>query len=130
MKLFHLLLGIGMIIIFLLTGQYMDRYLHHLTYTPDVQRMFYRSRHIYILLSGLVNVGLGTYFSYRVERWRQVLQMLGSVLIVLASGLFVAAFIYETSVANFAAPLAGWAMYTIFAGTLFHLLGGLRAKKA
>ncbi|PYS73641.1 MAG: hypothetical protein DMF69_04235 [Acidobacteria bacterium] len=62
MKRFHLIFGLLLVIAFLLTGQYMDRFLQHLQSMPDGPRMLYRSRHIYILLSGLINLGIGAYF--------------------------------------------------------------------
>jgi hypothetical protein len=126
MKLFHMIFGISVVIVFVFTGQYMDRYLQHLQYTPDLQRMLYRSRHIYILLSGLLNIGIGTYFSYRPERWRLVLQMIGSLLIVTATVLFIFAFAYEPPRASLNTPLSGRAMYLIVDGTLLHLIAGIR----
>ena len=126
MKLFHLIFGITVVIVFVLTGQYMDRYLQHLEYTPDLQRMLYRSRHIYILLSGLLNLGIGTYFDYGPRRWRRVLQVIGSLLIVTATVLFILAFIYEPPRASLNTPLSGRAMYLILDGTLLHVIAGIR----
>ncbi len=128
MKTFHLIFGIAIVIVFVLTGQYMDRYLNHLEGMPDLQRMFYRSRHIYILLAGLVNLGIGAYFSYRSERWNLVLQLFGSLLIVCATVMLVLAFIYEPPQANFERPFSGQALYTILAGVLLHVISGLPGK--
>lgn len=61
MKRFHLIFGLVVLVVFLLTGQYMDRFHEHLRYTPDGPRMLYRTRHIFILLSGLLHVGIGSY---------------------------------------------------------------------
>jgi hypothetical protein len=85
------------ILIFILTGQYMDKSLQHLVGMPDGPRMLYRTRHIYILLSGLLNPGIGTYFTYGWTRWRRVLQFLGSALIVAATALFIAGFFWEAN---------------------------------
>ena len=67
MKRFHLFFGLAIIVVFLLTGQYMDRRLDHLMYLADGPRMLFRTRHIYILMAGLLNLSLGSYFSYRPE---------------------------------------------------------------
>jgi hypothetical protein len=67
MKRFHLIFGLLLVIVFLLTGQYMDHFHQHLQSMPDGPRMLYRSRHIYILLSGLIHLGIGAYFRYRVR---------------------------------------------------------------
>lgn len=129
MKGFHQLFGISVVIVFLLTGQYMDIYLGHLEGMPDGPRMLYRSRHIYILLAGLLNIGIGAYFSYHVERWRLVLQLLGSGLVLIATCLFIAAFFYEPNLSGLATPLSQPGIFLISCGTLFHLFSGLRRRK-
>jgi hypothetical protein len=125
MKRFHQLFGIAVVIIFLLTGKYMDVYLHHLRDMPDGLRMLYRTRHIYILLAGLLNVGIGSYFTYRNERWRRVLQLMGSALIVVATALLFAAFWLDTQLQHLATPWTHKGMYAILAGALFHWFSGL-----
>ncbi len=115
--------------VFLLTGQYMDIYHNHLSEMPDGMRMLYRTRHIFILLAGLLNLGIGAYFSSRQQLWRKILQALGSSLIVIASILFIAAFFYEPRLKELYTPLSHWGTYTIVAGTLFHLFSGITAKQ-
>ena len=129
MKRFHQLFGISVVVVFLLTGQYMDIYLGHLQGMPDGPRMLYRSRHIYILLAGLLNIGIGAYFSYHQERWRRVLQLVGSGLIVIATCLFIAAFFYEPRLSGLVSSISQPSMFLISFGTLFHLFSGLRRKK-
>ena len=125
MKKFHLIFGLAVVIAFLLTGQYMDRYLNHLDGMPDGPRMLYRTRHIFILLAGLINLGIGAYFQARSFQGRGIMQMLGSGFIVLATALFIVAFFYEPRLAGLHTPLSHWGMYSIFAGTLLHVLSGL-----
>ena len=48
MRKFHAVFGLVIVIVFLLTGQYMDKYLQHLHGMPDGPRMLYRTRHIFI----------------------------------------------------------------------------------
>jgi len=126
MRLLHLIFGISVLVIFLLTGQYMDRYLNHMVGVPDGLRMLYRTRHIFILLAGLLNLAVAAYFSYRSEVWRRVMQALGSSLIVVATALFITAFFYEPKLMHLQTPLSHWGTYTIGAGTLFHVFSGLR----
>ncbi len=82
MKRFHQLFGLLVVVAFLMTGQYMDKYLAHLHSMPDGPRMLFRTRHIFILLAGLINLGIGSYFNYRSQRGQRALQVLGSALIV------------------------------------------------
>ncbi len=130
MKRFHLIFGLLAVVAFLLTGKYMDSYLEHLRGMPDGPRMLYRTRHIFILLAGLLNLGIGAYFRPRALPERRIIQMLGSVFIVLATVLFVAGFFYEPKLADLNTPLSHWGMYAIFAGTFLHLLSGLGPRGA
>ena len=124
MKRFHLIFGLLVVIVFLLTGQYMDRYLGHLRGMPDGPRLLYRTRHIFILLAGLLNLGIGAYFQPHTLPVLRFMQLLGSTFIVLASGLFLAGFIYEPKLADLNTPFSHWGMYAIFAGTFLHVLSG------
>lgn len=128
MKRFHLIFGITVVIVFLLTGQYMDRYLNHLDGMADGPRMLYRTRHIFILLAGLLNLGIGAYFSLRTTRAGRVIQVIGSAMIVTATVLFFAGFIYEPKLSALETPLSHRGMYLIAAGTLLHLLSGAGEK--
>jgi magnesium-transporting ATPase (P-type) len=125
MKRLHLLFGILLFVVFVLTGQYMDKFLNHLHGMADGPRMLYRSRHIYILLSALINIGLGTYFSYQTETWRRALQILGSFLVVLASAVVIVAFFYEPQLGTLQTPITGRVMYALAGGTLLHMFGNL-----
>ena len=111
---------------FLLTGQYMDKYLNHLDGMSDGPRLLYRTRHIFILLAGLINLGIGAYFTYRSETWRRVLQLIGSLLIVAASFLYLLAFFYEPNLTDLHTPLSHWGTYAIAAGVLLHVISSVR----
>ncbi|HEV7373842.1 MAG TPA: hypothetical protein VGN95_03940 [Pyrinomonadaceae bacterium] len=128
MKPLHLIFGIFLLVAFLLTGQYMSIYWNHMVGVSDGVRMLYRTRHIFILLAGLLNLGIGIYFSYGQQLWRKVLQWLGSGLIAVASLLFIIAFFYEPKLENLYTPLSHWGTYTIVAGTLFHLFSSARQR--
>ena len=75
MKNTHLIFGLLLVFVFLLTGQYME-YVHNRTLTDGV-RVLYRSRHIYLLLNALINITLGLYVQYAVTGWRRSLQLIG-----------------------------------------------------
>ena len=122
LKRLHLVSGLLFVVAFLLTGQYMDIYHDHLSGMADGPRMLYRTRHIFILLSGLLNLGLGVYFSRRAQPWRRALQAVGSGLVVAAPVLFVVAFFYEPGLRDLHTPLSHWATYMLAAGTILHLL--------
>ena len=125
MKKVHLIFGICVVVAFLLTGQYMDKHFNHMVGVPDAPRLLYRTRHIFILLSGLLNLVLGVYLTYRLEVWRRTMQLLGSLLIFVASFLFIIAFFYEPNLSNLRTPLTHWGMYAIAAGAISHVVSSL-----
>ena len=115
-----------MLVAFLLTGQYMDRFHEHLRNMADGPRMLYRTRHIFILFSGLLHLGIGTYFRYRVDAQRRILQMVGSLLATVASVLFIIAFFYEPHLTHLHAPLSKAGVIMITIGALLHVLSGVK----
>lgn len=117
----HFILGVIMVIAFVLTGQYMDRVHDHLVGMPDGPRMLYRTRHIFILLTGLLHLGLGAYLTPRRVALGRIGQRFGSALITVASGLFVVAFFREPQLADLETPLSHWAAYAVLAGVLLHV---------
>jgi peptidoglycan/LPS O-acetylase OafA/YrhL len=125
MKTAHLAFGALLILAFLLTGQFMDRFHNHLEGMPDGPRMLYRTRHIFILLSGLLNLGVGTYLRTRRGLRRRACQWCGSALIMAASALFVAAFFYEPGLKDLETPLSHWGTYAIVAGVALHIISGV-----
>ena len=126
MKRFHLIFGLLVLVVFLLTCQYMDRFHEHLRYTPDGPRMLYRTRHIFILLSGLLHLGIGSYFAYRTQTWRRALQMLGSALITIAPVLFTIGFFYEPYLQGLHAPLSKIGVIITAVGALLHVVSGVK----
>ena len=123
MKRFHLIVGLAVVIIFLLTGQYME-YLHN-RQLPDGQRMLYRSRHIYLLLAGLLNLVIGIYLTAR-QGWRRKLQIVGLLLIIFAPGPLLAGFFSEPDKGPEQTMLAPLGIFAVALGTLFHLISSLR----
>jgi hypothetical protein len=91
----------------------------------DGPRMLYRTRHIYILLSGLLHLGIGSYFRCRSERVRRILQLLGSLLITVAPILFIIGFFREPHLTGLYAPLSKEGIILIAIGTLLHLLSSV-----
>lgn len=128
MKRFHLILGFLLLAVFLLTGQYMDRFYDHLRGMPDGPRMLYRSRHIYILFSALLHLAIGNYFTYRLDTLRRTLQLLGSLLVTIASVLFITAFFHEPQLTNLYTPISRKGIFLTVGGVVLHLFASLGAK--
>lgn len=95
----------------------------------DGARMMFRSRHIFILLAGLLNLGIGVYFTSWPERWRKRLQLAGSVLLIIAPLIMVGAFFYEPTLKGMPRTLTLPALVALIAGVFFHLLSAMRQGK-
>jgi len=127
MKRLHLLVGASVLFVFLLTGQYMDYLDVRSGVLGETARVMFRSRHIYLLLAGLVNLGVGSYFHERERGWRRSLQLLGSALVVVAPLLMLAAFFSEPGMPGLRRHFTLPAVVILSVGTLLHALSGLRA---
>lgn len=94
MRRVHLLAGALGVLAFVITGQIMLRHQPPLDGLGDSVRLMFRSRHIYILASGLVNLMLGVYME-RAAGWRAGVQTAGSTLVLLSLPLLIWAFAAE-----------------------------------
>lgn len=130
MRILHLTIGSAVIFIFLLTGQYMDFHSPKMEELNEGTRMMLRSRHIYILLAGLLNLSIGSYFIYREQSWRKILQIIGSGLIIVAPFVLLAAFFREPKLTGLQSFLTLAAVIALLAGTIFHSLSGMRQSRS
>ncbi len=93
----HLAVGLLVIAAFVGTGQYMGHHSPPMAALSDSDRLMFRSRHIYILAGGLVNLVLGVYMRRRPRGWRRIVQAVGSALIIASPALLIVAFVVEPS---------------------------------
>ena len=129
MKRLHLVVGIATLIVFVLTGLYLRRVYPGMVGIGDGMRMMLRSRHLYILMAGALNAGLGLYLINRTSGWQRVTQTIGSVLILIAPILLIAAFFTEPQHPVAEAKIASLGLFATFGGIAFHLLSGVRVKR-
>lgn len=114
----HLATGALGLLIFVLQGQYMAHALGA-PELPDVQRMLYRSAHIYLMLACALNLGTG-FFMPRAGP-QGVLQKLASISMLVAPPMLLASFFTEVSADTIDRPLLTIALYLTFGAAV--LLG-------
>lgn len=124
----HVIFGIAVFIIFLITGRFMRADFPDKEIISQEFRLLMRSRHIYILLSGFIHILLGLYLAIDKESWRKYLQLIGSVLLFAGTILLIYAFFYETYTTKYYSDLSRFGLYTTLGGTIFHLFGNVRIK--
>lgn len=122
----HLLFGIIVFVVFLITGQFMDGSFPDKEAVSPEFRLLMRSRHIYILLSSFVHIILGLYLQISPQNWRKYLQISGSVFLTLGTVLLIYAFFYETYTTKQFSEASRFGLYTTLAGTAFHLFSRFR----
>jgi uncharacterized membrane protein len=128
MSYLHLIFGIAVFIIFLITGKFMRVDFPDKDIIPQDFRLLMRSRHIYILLSGFIHILLGLYLQTAKQRWRNILQVFGSLMLFAGTITLVCAFFYETYTTQTYSESSRSGLYLTLAGTLIHLFGGFRLK--
>jgi hypothetical protein len=124
----HLAVGVVTVIAFLLTGQFMAHHAPPLATLSDSAHLMFRSRHIYILGAGLVNLMLGLYFRRHAGGWRRTVQVVGSAFLIVSPALLILAFIVEPQYGLH--PPIRWSaagLYLLFGGSMAHLLCGVPA---
>ena len=95
MKKLHLITGLIMIVVFVLTGQYLLRILTPFDGVLDGNRMMYRASHVYLLMSASVNVIAGCYYKSLPRSLPALAQKGGSLLLLLSQPVLLLAFIFE-----------------------------------
>lgn len=97
-----------------------------MTDRSGLERMLFRSRHIYLLEAAALNALLGLYLVEREGALRSV-QRLGSIALLCSPLLALIGFARDPIGGSLdSAPWGHWAAYTVFGGTLLHLLSAIR----
>lgn len=124
----HLIFGIIVFVVFLVTGKFMRVDFPDKEIIPQDLRILMRSRHIYILLSAFAHILLGLYLQIRPHILQKSLQMLGSFLLFAGTIILICAFFYETYTTQHFSEASRFGLYTTLGGTILHLFGGFRVK--
>jgi hypothetical protein len=89
-----------------------------------------RSRHIYILAAGLINLMLGLYLHLQAAGWRKTAQTAGSGLLLGSTVLLILAFVIEPERAF--QPEMWWSatgLYALFLGCMAHFVGSFGTRR-
>jgi uncharacterized membrane protein len=131
MKWFHLAVGIVLFIAFCVTGRMMRLDFPDKDVIPPDLRILMRSRHIYILFNAMIFLVLGVYFRFSRRLWQRVIQIIGSVTILVAAAhLFWGWYLESYELGHFS-DVSRWGIYLSLAGVGFHLIGGVgRGRRA
>jgi hypothetical protein len=131
MRKFHLIFGILLFVVFVITGRFMRLDFPDKDIIPQDLRILMRSRHIYILFSSFIHILLGVYFQLSATNFRKYLQIFGSVLLTISSCVLIYGFIYETYQTQHFSDISRFGIYFSLGGIIAHFLAsiGLKVKK-
>ena len=92
-------------------------------------RVMLRSRHIFLLLFSLIEIGIAAYIRQATDKMRFGIQLLATFLIVCAHGLFLAGFFNEVRVDTIPeTPMIHWATYLGVVGVLLHIITTIKRE--
>jgi hypothetical protein len=112
--LIHRYYGLIIIVVFLGTGQFMRHHHPPMSDLADSMRVLFRSAHIYLLMSGLLNFEFGT----ASDRKETVVSIIGSVFLLTAPVLIFIGFCIESPRGVIDRPITAMGVYLVFAGSL------------
>ncbi|HTT07495.1 MAG TPA: hypothetical protein VMH34_01715 [Gammaproteobacteria bacterium] len=112
----HRWFGLATLVLFMFTGQIM---IHHQPPVADMEmplRLLFRSRHIYVLLGGLVNLLVGLRYVLPAAGWRRIAALSASGLALSSAPLLGAAFFAEAAGTGRPGPLSPLGLVAAFLG--------------
>jgi hypothetical protein len=128
MRRIHLVWGILALVAFAASGQVMLHHVPPMRLLGDDVRLMYRSRHIYLLGSGIANVLLGLYVAPRRSLWERGLQYAGSLLLLAAPVLLGLAFLAETGHGLNRTWRSSRGLQAMLGGTVLHFIAAVRRE--
>jgi hypothetical protein len=122
----HRLMGLATVALFLLSGLVLVH--HHVSGMPvdSGLRLLFRSRHIYLLFSGLINLAVGLGFVLPSRGRGSVTARIGSFSILAAPVLLTVAFYLEPMTSGRFGPVSGLGVLAAFLGVMAYSLGTWR----
>ncbi len=124
----HLVVGAIAVAAFLITGQIMGRHEPPVAALEWADRLLFRSRHIYLLSAGLVNLAIGVHFLLPERALRRGAAIAGSLFVLLGPVLLFFAFFAEPMAGRMPGIVSYSGLAALFAGVLLYTLVSLRRR--
>ena len=125
----HLVTGLIFLVFFLLTGGYLYSNFPEIYEKNETMRFMYCSNHIYILMAGLMNLGLGSYIRHLESPKLKMAQYFGSGLIVISPAILLLAFFIEPIEMSVDRPITFLGILTLLVGIVIHSFSSIFARR-
>lgn len=126
LRMTHLVVGAITILAFLITGQIMSLHEPSIGSMEWADRLLFRSRHIYILCAGLVNLAIGVHFGLPERAVRRSAAITGSLLMLVSTLLLFFAFFAEPMAGRLPGPISALGLFALFGGVMLYAIVNLR----
>ncbi len=129
LRMAHRVVGAVTVVAFLITGLLMS------THDPPVmsmdwgERLLFRSRHIYLLCAGLVNLALGAHYLLPDRAARRSAAIVGSLLSLASAVMLFFAFFAEPMAGRWPGRTSGLGLFALFGGVMLYALVSLRGDR-
>lgn len=124
----HLTVGLLGLVAFVLTGQYMAMFLNGLMDMADGPRLLYRTSHLYLMWSSLVNLLAGFYFAAAAGKGARIGQIVASVMLLAGPPLILTGFFVESPANDLERLFCGLANHLALIGVIIHIAASVRAR--
>jgi len=125
----HLVVGGVAVVAFLITGQIMGRHEPPVAAMEWAGRLLFRSRHIYLLCAGLVNLAIGVHFLLPERALRRGAAIAGSLLVLASAVLMFFAFFAEPMAGRWPGMTSSLGLFALFGGVLLYTVVSLRRTR-
>lgn len=125
----HLVVGAVAVAAFLVTGQIMGRHDPPVSEMEWAGRLLFRSRHIYLLSAGLVNLALGVHYLLPTGAARRGAAVAGSLLALASALLLFFAFFAEPMAGRWPGQLSSLGLFAMFGGVMLYAAASLWRRR-
>lgn len=126
LRMAHLVVGAVAVVAFLITGQIMGGHEPPVAAMEWAERLLFRSRHIYLLSAGLVNLAIGVHYLLPEPAARRGAAIIGSLLVLASAVLLFFAFFAEPMAGRTPGMVSSLGLFALFGGVLLYTVVSLR----
>lgn len=122
----HLVVGAIAVLAFLITGMIMRMHQPPVSAMEWAGRLLFRSRHIYVLCAGLVNLAIGVHYALPEQNFRCGVAVAGSLFVLASAILLFFAFFAEPMAGRAPGALSWMGLISLFGGVMLYTLVSFR----
>ena len=121
----HLVVGAITVVAFLIAGRLMSLHEPPVAAMEWGDRLLFRSRYIYLLCAGLVNLAIGIHFGLPDGVARRGAAIVGSLLVMVSAVMLFFAFFAEPMAGRPPGPVSSLGLFALFGGVLLYTIVNL-----